>query len=92
MIISQRHKFIVFHNPKVGGTSVRATIEKFNDIGFGLWGPGPAENGDIETCYRFFPSEWNDADGNGLPTWHTDPDSKKKYSSENYCVGVDNRP
>ena len=32
MIISRAHSFIFFHNPKVGGTSVRATIERFNDI------------------------------------------------------------
>lgn len=38
MIISHRHRFVFFHNPKAGGTSVRAALEQFNDIGFGLWG------------------------------------------------------
>ncbi len=37
MIVSKAHRFIFFHNPKAGGTSVRAAIERFND-GPSFWG------------------------------------------------------
>lgn len=45
MIISHKHRFVFFHNPKAGGTSVRATIERFNDVGFGMWGVDPERSG-----------------------------------------------
>lgn len=47
MIISHAHHFVFFHNPKAGGTSVRASIECYNDIGFGLWGADPSQTGGI---------------------------------------------
>ena len=38
MIISMEHGFTFFHNPKAGGTSVRATLEPFHDIDARTWG------------------------------------------------------
>lgn len=42
MIVSHRYGFVFMHNPKVGGTSVRATIERFHDDETGFWGSDPA--------------------------------------------------
>ena len=67
MIVSQTHQFIFFHNPKAGGTSVRATIERFNDIGFGLWGVDAGQTGlTIDRAHlgadefaRLYPDLWS---------------------------------
>lgn len=69
MIISHAHRFVFFHNPKAGGTSVRKAIEGFNDTGFGLWGADPAQTAGIETdrahlgideFIRFYPDLWDE--------------------------------
>ena len=68
MIISRAHRFVFFHNPKVGGTSVRATLEPFNDIGFGLWGlrdevgPDMAHLG-VDQFAAEFPELWDEVRG-----------------------------
>jgi Sulfotransferase family len=38
MIISQKRKFIFFHNPKAAGTSFRKAIEEYHDFGREFWG------------------------------------------------------
>ena len=48
MIVSHAHRFVFFHNPKAGGTSVRQAIEGLNDVGFGLWGADPSQTGGAE--------------------------------------------
>jgi len=42
MIISIQHGFTFFHNPKAGGTSVRATLEVFHDVPDITWGCDPS--------------------------------------------------
>lgn len=45
MIISHRHRFAFLRNPKAGGTSVRTLLNRFNGIGFGLWGVNTSQTG-----------------------------------------------
>lgn len=82
MIVSRAHGFIFFHNPKVGGTSVRATIERFNDIGFGLWGTDPAQTGGrrvdrahlgVDEFAAFYPDLWAACRGSRLFCLYRDP-------------------
>jgi len=82
MIVSRAHGFIFFHNPKAGGTSVRATIERFNDIGFGLWGTDPAQTGGrrvdrahlgVDEFAAFYPDLWAAARGGRLFCLYRDP-------------------
>ncbi len=72
MIISLGHQFVFFHNPKAGGTSVRASIERFNDIGFGMWGPEPSQTGGrmvgrahmgVDEFARYYPDLWEKTQG-----------------------------
>ena len=37
MIISKQHKFVFVHNPKVGGTSIRKSIEHLHDYNVEFW-------------------------------------------------------
>ncbi len=81
MIISHRHRFVFFHNPKVGGTSVRTSLERFNDIGFGLWGIDTAQTGvrvdrahlGIAEFAGFYPDLWRDVQGYALFSLSRDP-------------------
>ena len=89
MIISRAHSVIFFHNPKVGGTSVRATIERFNDIGFGLWGADPAQTGGrpvdrahlgIDEFATLYPDLWGECRGFRAFCLYRDP-TKRFLSS-----------
>ena len=89
MIISRAHSFIFFHNPKVGGTSVRATIERFNDIGFGLWGADPAQTGGrmvdrahlgVDEFAALYPDLWAENRGSRMFCLYRDP-AKRFLSS-----------
>jgi hypothetical protein len=81
MIISHRHRFAVFHNPKAGGTSVRTLLEQFNDIGFGLWGVDTGQTGirvdrahlGVAEFARLYPDLWRDVQGYDLFSLSRDP-------------------
>lgn len=48
MIVSRKHRFVFWHNPKGGGTSIRAAAAQFHDLDFQLWGPDPARTGGLK--------------------------------------------
>lgn len=81
MIISHHHRFAFFHNPKAGGTSVRTLLDRYNDIGFGLWGVDTAQTGiridrahlGVEEFARFYPDLWRDVQGYDLFSLRRDP-------------------
>jgi len=81
MIVSHRHRFVFFHNPKVGGTSVRKALERFNDVGFEFWGVDTAQTGiavdrahlGIADFAHFYPDLWRDAQDYALFSLSRDP-------------------
>jgi hypothetical protein len=81
MIISNRHRFAFLHNPKAGGTSVRTLLDRYNDIGFGLWGVDTDQTGirvdrahlGLEEFARFYPDLWRDVQGYDLFSLSRDP-------------------
>jgi hypothetical protein len=92
MIISHRHRFVFFHNPKVGGTSVRTTLERFNDIGFGLWGADAAQTGSqvdrahlgIAEFAGLYPALWQQVQGYDLFSLCRDPVARFSSSMAEY--------
>ncbi len=71
MIISHAHKFVFMHNPKVGGTSVRRTLEPFHDVGLRFHKNDPDPDSPthqvdrahigIDEFARYFPDIWEQA-------------------------------
>jgi hypothetical protein len=69
MIMSRQHRFVFMHNPKVGGTSVRKTLDRFGDAGICFWGRGMCPDGTavdrahigIAEFARYHPDLWEQA-------------------------------
>jgi hypothetical protein len=85
MIMSNAHKFVFFHNPKAAGTSVREALEKYNDIGFKLWGPNPDQTKGrmidrahigLDEFAEYFPELWDRAKGYHKFFLYRDPFSR----------------
>ncbi|WP_136444007.1 hypothetical protein [Pacificoceanicola onchidii] len=94
MIISHKHQFVFFHNPKAGGTSIRSAIAPFNDIGFGLWHADPAQTKGIEVDRAhlgidefagFYPDLWAEVQGYALFCLIRDPRKRFLSSVSEYC-------
>lgn len=67
MIVSNRHKFVFFHNPKVAGSSVHVSLAGFHDSQIPASGVGPndrllAHDG-IDEFARKNPDAWMDIKG-----------------------------
>lgn len=92
MIISHQHRFVFFHNPKVGGTSVRTALERFNDIGFGLWGVDMAQTGirvdrahlGIAEFAALYPDLWRAVQGYACFSLSRDPQARFFSSMAEY--------
>lgn len=84
MIISHRHRFIFFHNPKVGGTSVRATIEHLHDDPEIFWGTdeqrtgGPLDRAHlgIDEFAGQYPELWQRVRGYAMFCLYRDPQAR----------------
>jgi hypothetical protein len=81
MIISHQHRFVFFHNPKVGGTSVRATIEHLHDADEVFWGADPERQGapldrahlGIDEFAQHYPDLWTQVQGYRMFCLYRDP-------------------
>ncbi len=94
MIISHAHRFVFFHNPKAGGTSVRKAIERFNDIGFGLWGADPTQTNGVEVdrahlgideFAELYPDLWDQVRGYRMFCLCRDPQARFLSSISEYA-------
>lgn len=81
MIISHQHRFVFFHNPKVGGTSVRATIEHLHDDPEVFWGTDKATpevqldraHLGIDEFAQHYPELWDRVQGYAMFCLYRDP-------------------
>lgn len=81
MIISHQHRFVFFHNPKVGGTSVRATIEHLHDADEIFWGTDPDRQGEpldrahlgIDEFALHYPDLWTQVEDYRMFCLYRDP-------------------
>ncbi|MFW2541576.1 hypothetical protein ACN2XU_02960 [Primorskyibacter sp. 2E107] len=94
MIISHKHRFVFFHNPKAGGTSVRSAMEPFNDIGFGLWHAAPEQTAGktvdrahlgVAEFAGFYPDLWETVRAYDLFCLVRDPRKRFLSSVSEYC-------
>lgn len=84
MIISDTHRFAFLHNPKAGGTSVRATIEHLHDAPVSFWGTDPAREGPpldrahlgLDEIARLYPEIWARMRGYALFCLYRDPQAR----------------
>lgn len=78
MIYSSDRRFIFFHNPKCGGTSVRDTLAPWHDDDLPTWGIDPDGTHDrthvgIDEFARLHPARWEAAQGFKLCSLYRDP-------------------
>ncbi|WP_425102252.1 hypothetical protein [Tropicibacter sp. S64] len=94
MIISHKHRFVFFHNPKAGGTSIRRAMEPFHDIGFGLWHADPAQTRGvtvdrahlgIDEFAGYYPELWAQVRDYDLFCLVRDPQRRFLSSVSEYC-------
>lgn len=84
MILSDKHRFAFLHNPKVGGTSVRATIEHLHDAPVSFWGSDPDQPATLldrahlglDEIAQHYPALWDRMRGYKLFCLYRDPEGR----------------
>jgi len=95
MIVSRRHGFVFMHNPKVAGSSVRATLEPWRDPDVDLFetDPDPASplhrvdraHIGIAEFARHYPALWDEVRGLAFFVLYRDPFARFLSSVNEYC-------